>query len=249
MKSKIAFALLVALSISANACSQNETTSDNSNSTSSISSFVPSVPSKEEGVSLEKFTEEVDKLGQINERPFRMSFQITETVVGTYPICRRNSSDLLSEGVYNSTLVVESADGNLSKSKIVGERPNITSTADEFIHGVQYTASGWLSYHANRRTFLNSAQEGEGFKEAFKLDSFRMWMVSWGNRLSNSTVEGTYFDYDEHERTHDEKGYCKTVYVKEYSYLDGTYSRYNAQPKEYHGSYEFVLNGTIEYLD
>ena len=253
MKSLTKLSILAILSFSAIGCANRASSNSGdvsaNSSSSSSSSFVPSVPSKEEGMTLEAFTEEVNKLDQQTAKPFRMTFQITETVVGTYPIYKRNSNELLTEGVYNSTLVVESTDGNLSNSKLVGERPSNSSRADEFINGVVYTVSGWLNYHAQRRSFLDSALEGEGFKETFYRDSYRMWMVSWGNRLANHSVQGTYFGYDEHERTHDEKGYCKTVYVKEYEYLDGSISRYGTQYTEYHGSYDFVLNGTIEYLD
>lgn len=253
MKSFAKLSVLAILSFSAIGCSNQISSnsgdvSANSSSLSS-SSFVPSVPSKEEGVTLDKFTEEANKLDPQTVRPFRMSFQITETVVGTYPIYRRNKNELLPEGVYNSTLVVESSDGELSHSKLVGDKPDTTNRSDDFAQGVIYNVTGWLNYHKQRRSFLNQALEGEGFKETFYLDSFRMWMVSWGNRLANHSVKGTYFGYDEHERTHDEKGYCKTVYVKEYEYLDGSISRYGTSYTEYHGSYEFVLNGTIEYLD
>ena len=254
MKSFAKLSVLAVLSFSAIGCAnQAPSNSSGSNastsSLSSISSYVPSIPSKEEGVTLDKFTEEVNKIGQIPAKAFRMTFQITETVVGTYPIYKKNSTELLSEGVYNTTLVVESTDGNLSSSKVVGDRPNTTTRADDYARGVVYTVSGWLNYHAQRRSFLDSALDGEGFKETFYIDSFRMWMVSWGNRPANLSLKGTYFAYDEHERTFDEKGYCKTVYVKEYEYLDGSISRYGSQYTEYHGSYELALNGTIEYLE
>ena len=254
MKSFAKLSVLAVLSFSAIGCA-NQTPSNSSgsnastSSSSSISSYVPSIPSKEEGVTLDKFTEEVNKIGQIPAKAFRMTFQITETVVGTYPIYKKNGTELLSEGVYNTTLVIESADGVISNTKVVGERPNTTNRADEFAFGTQYDINGWLAYHKQRRTFLDSALEGEGFKETFYLNSFKMWMVSWGNRLANHSTKGTYFGFDEHERTFDENGYCKTIYCRQYDYLDGSISRYGTTYTEYHGSYDFVLNGTVEYLN
>ena len=252
MKSFFRISALFVLSLTAIGCSNNTSsnsgTSESSES-SSASTFNPSIPSRQEGVTLDAFTEEVNKLEQSTQRPFRITYQFVETVVGTFPIYKRNGSDLLEEGVYNSTLVLESSDGSQSKLKVVGERPNTTSSADSFTSGTTLDAKGWLGYHGNRRRFLDSAQEGEGFEETFYLDAFRMWMVIWGNRPANSQVDGTYFGYEEFERTHDENGYCKTIYYRDYRYIDGVFSRWNTQPKEYHGSYDFLVQGTVEYLD
>ena len=249
MKSFFRISALFVLSLTAIGCSNNVSSSNGGTSeSSSTSTFTPSIPSRQEGVTLEAFTEETNKLSAMSEKPFRMTFQITETLVGTYPIYKRNSSELLAEGVYNSTLVIESSDGSLSKTKVVGDRPNTTNNSDLYASGTTYDVKGWLAYHKQRRSFLDSAQEGEGFKETFYLESFRMWFVSWGNRPANSSVEGTYFGFEEQERTFDENGYCKTIYLKDYRYMDGVFSRWDTQPKEYHGSYETVVNGTVEYL-
>ena len=253
MKRYIFTVLSFIIALSMSACSRNSVSNESTLSSSSeeptSSSYVPVIPSKEEGVTLDAFTEKVNELSSLSQRPFRITYQIVETVVGTYPIYKRNGSELLEEGVYNTTLVIESSDGTQSKTKVIGDRPNTTSTADAFTSGTILDAKGWLSYHKQRRSFLDSAQEGEGFKETFYLDSFRMWMVIWGNRPANSSVEGTYFGYEEFERTHDLNGYCKTIYYRNYQYIDGVFSRWDTKPKEYHGSYDFLVNGTVEYLD
>ena len=262
MKSFGKLYLLLVACTSLVACSQSESSfnSDSKESsilTSSIESLSSeqspatsfSIPEREEGISLDAFTEVVNGLENLTEKAFRMTFQIKETLIGTYPIYKRNSLDLLEEGVYNTTLVIESSDGSANKTKIVGDRPNTTNNAEVYNNGTTYDLKGWLSYHKQRRGFLDYAQEGEGFKETFSLNPYKMWMVSWGNRPSNSSVEGTYFAFEEHERTFDEVGYCKTIYLRDYRYVDGTFSRWDTKPKEYHGCYDMVVTGTIEYPD
>ena len=120
-------------------------------------------------------------------------------------------------------------------------------------YGREYTSSvtpsGWLGYHSQRRNFLNSAQEGEGFEESFYTNPLTLWMRIWGRRPANAQMDGIYFGYEEFERVYNTEGYCASLKIKEYTYMKGTLSSWNNPTREYDGSYEYSLTCAIEYLE
>ena len=168
MKRNYPFILLLIFGISMGACSQSEGSSkgsvsseqssssieSSSSEVSSSSIYTPSIPSREEGISLAAFEEEVNKLDAYTKKPFRITFHLIETVVGTYPIYMKRSQELLPEGVYVTDVVIESADGNPGNVRVIGEGPNTTNQADIITNGVVVDVRSWISYHKQRRSHM-----------------------------------------------------------------------------------------------
>ena len=246
-------------------CSVNETTSssitsssisnsDSSAISSSTSSNATAIPSKEEGVTLETFTEAVNKLEeQTNNKKIRISYHIVETLEGSVPNATFRNRDSLPEGQTVTDLVLESRNNSAGDLKVITGQ-STTSFSGNFTSGIYITINDWLSYHKEKRN--NAAREAMPgwniFHESLKVTPFNMWMVYAGNRPANASVEGTYLSYEEYERTFDQNGYCQTLLYREHTYIDGTYTANNIsheEPKQYKGTFDAVATATIEYLD
>ena len=253
MKRSLVFALLFIAGLSMSACSSNPSYSiNNSNSDgSSSSSFIPTVPSKEGGITIEAFTEEINKLEpQSNNRNIRVSYHIVETLEGSVPGATKRNGDLLPEGETITDLVLESRNNSANNLKIISGQAN-TSFSQHFTSGVSIGFSDHLSYLNTRRDAVTrEAQPGWNvFKENLKINPFDMWMVESGNRPANADVEGTFFAYTEDERTFDRNGYCQTMMIKEFTYIDGIYNKWDVTPQNYQGSFTAIAQATFEYLE
>lgn len=237
-----------------NSSNTNTSASDTSENISSTSSktgtFSYDLPEKEKGLTLEAFENELNKLSPKDARKVRYHYHSEEKLIGTYPMNMVDGSSM-QEGEYNIDLVTEpKTDNTDSIIKVISGTPTTKNqrVLAQYTSGI--TAKAWLSYHNTQRQFLKYAQEGEGFEERFYTGPLTTWMMSWGNRPSNAKMEGTYFGYNEFERIHDEQGYCVTFRWKEFYYMDGTLvPTANNKPTEYHGSYEWNMSCTFEYLD
>ena len=269
MKQKIAFAILFALGLSISACSQNQTSSNvdssrgnsldtssisNSSSTASSSSpaFSYSFQNKEEGFTLEQITEEISKIDPQPEeqKKVRYTWHIVEKITGNYYKAMLDGSEM-PEGEIVGDFVSETKNSNLDTNiQLISGTP---VTQIQQFYAKTYTSSvtpsGWLSYHSQRRSFLNSAQEGEGFEERFYTNPLTLWMRIWGNRPANAQMDGIYFSYEEFERVYNAQGYCTSLNIKEYTYMQGTLSSWNNPTRDYNGSYEYSLTCAIDYLD
>ncbi len=62
-------------------------------------------------------------------------------------------------------------------------------------------------------------------------------------------MDGIYFSYEEFERIYNAEGYCTSLKIKEYTFMQGTLSSWNNGSRYYDGSYEYTLTCGIEYLD
>ena len=210
-----------------------------------------SLPEREPGVSLETFEEEIQKLeSQTNNRKIRISYHIVEALQGSVPSANYKNGNPLPEGETVTDLVLESRNGSSTSLKLISGQ-STTSFTDTFTSGISITIKDWLSYHKERRSAAErEAQKGWNiFNECLKVNPFDMWMVYAGNKPANSSVEGTFFGYNEYERTFDENGYCQTLLFREYTYIDGRFSRWDTDPKYYKGTFDAVATATIEYLD
>ena len=260
MKRNIAFALLFVLGLSIGACSSNgsasseqDPSSSGLSSADSSSSFTPPVPmpSREGGITQEAFSAELEKLEpQTNNRKIRLSYHIVETLEGSTPNATTRNGAPLSEGQTVTDLVLESRNDSASDLKLISGEAS-TRFSQNFTSGIVIVIKSWLSYHNERR----SAAEREAqatwtiFDENFKANPFSMWMVYAGTKPANSGVEGTYFAYNEYERTFDENGYCQTILFRDFTYIDGIYSRWDTDPQYYKGTFDAVATATIEYLE
>ena len=173
-----------------------------------------------------------------------------EKITGNYYKTMLDGSEM-SEGETVGDFVSETRKHNLDTDiQLISGTP-VTQMQQYYARNYtsSVTPSGWLSYHAQRRGFLDNAQEGEGFIERFYTKPLTLWMRSWGRRPANAQMDGTYFSFDELERVYNAEGYCTSLKIKEYTYMQGTLSSWNNGSRYYDGSYEYTLTCAIEYLD
>ena len=274
MKRKILFAILFVLSLSISACSLSEhsfdggssliktsinnsstsgsSTSVSSSSGSSFPSYSYSFENKESGLTLEQIKDEINKIDPQPEeqKKVRYTWHIEEKITGNYYKTMLDGSEM-PEGEIVGDFVSEPKKHNLdSNIQLISGTP---VTQMQKFYGREYTSfitpSGWLSYHSQRRQFLNSALEGEGFEERFYTNPLTLWMRIWGRRPANAQMDGIYFSYEEFERVYNNEGYCTSLKIKEYTYMKGSLSSWNNPTREYNGSYEYSLTCAIEYLE
>lgn len=274
MKRKIVTSLLFVLGITLSACSireisfnsksdepgssfSNDSSIDSSDIISSSgdsasSGFSYSFEEKKQGLTLEQITEEINKIDpQPQEKQkVKYTWHIVEKLTGTYYKAMLDGSEM-PEGEIVGDFVTETRNHNLDASITLISGTPVTQTQQLYARNYtsSVTPSGWLSYHAQRRQFLNSAQEGEGFIERFYVNPLTLWMRSWGRRPANAQMDGTYFSFDELERVYNAAGYCTSLKIKEYTYMKGSLSSWNNPTRDYDGSYECSLTCAIEYLD
>ena len=269
MKRKIVISLLFIIGISLSACSPKESSFssqssgsessdvsdssiDSSSSDSSSSGYSYSFEDKESGLTLEQITDEINKINpqpQENKK-VRYTWHIVEKITGNYFKTMLDGSEM-PEGEIIGDFVSEPKNHNLdSNIQLISGTP---VTQMQQYYARNYTSSvtpkGWLSYHEQRRVFLKSAQEGEGFEERFYTGPLTLWMRIWGRRPANAQMDGIYFSYEEFERIYNAEGYCTSLKIKEYTFMQGTLSSWNNGSRYYDGSYEYTLTCGIEYLD
>ena len=234
--------------------SEESSSSITSNESSISSSFMYSYSfeNKEAGLTLEQIQDEISKIDpQPQEQvKVRYTWHIVEKITGNYFKTMLDGSEM-PEGETVGDFVSETSNHNLDASiRLISGTP-VTQMGQYYARNYtsSVTPSGWLSYHSQRRQFLNSAQEGEGFEERFYANPITLWMRIWGRRPANAQMDGIYFSYEEFERTYNAAGYCTSLKIKEYTFMQGTLSSWNNSPRYYDGSYEYTLTCGIEYLE
>ena len=274
MKQKHSFILLFVFAVSIGACTQtigsskkesdsllsisseelsisSDLSTDLSSGDSSSSVFSYPFENKEQGLTLEQITDEIN---QIDPQPqekqkVRYTWHIVEKLTGTYYKAMLDGSEM-PEGEIVGDFVSEPNNNLDTNIKLISGTP---VTQMQQLYAKQYTSSvtpsGWLSYHAQRRQFLDNAQEGEGFEERFYTNPLTLWMRIWGRRPANAQMDGIYFSYEEFERVYNAAGYCTSLKIKEYTYMKGSLSSWNNPTRDYDGSYEYSLTCAIEYLE
>ena len=270
MKRNHLFILLIIFGVSMGACSTTESSfssestskpessisSDSSVNRLSSSSAFPSYSyafeDKESGLSLEQITDEINKIDPQPEEKVkvRYTWHIVEKITGHYYKAMLDGSEM-PVGETVGDFVSEPKTSNLDTNiKLISGTP-VTQMQQFYARNYtsSVTPSGWLGYHADKRRFLDSAQEGEGFEERFYTNPLILWMRSWGRRPANAQMDGIYFSYNEFERVYNAAGYCTSLKIKEYTYMKGALSSWNNPTREYDGSYEYSLTCSIEYLE
>lgn len=274
MKRNITFAVLFVISLLVSACSQSlvsskdsvldvessnpllSTTSsdsinDLSSSDSASSGFSYSFENKEAGLTLDQITEEINKINPQPEEKVkvRYTWHIVEKLTGNYYKVMLDGSEM-PEGEIVGDFVSETRTNNLDANIDLISGTPVTDMQKFYAQNYtsSVTPSGWLSYHSQKRQFLDSAQEGEGFEERFYTNPLTLWMRSWGRRPANAQMDGIYFSYNEFERVYNAAGYCTSLKIKEYTYMKGSLSSWNNPTRDYDGSYEYSLTCAIEYL-
>lgn len=226
--------------------------SDVSSSGSIESEFAFLFDNKEDGLTLDQINEEINKINPKpqEQRKVRYTWHIVEKLTGNYRKAMLDGTQM-PEGEIVGDFVSEPKNHNLDSNITIISGTPVTQMQQYYARNYtsSVTPSGWLSYHADRRRFLDSAQEGEGFEERFYANPITLWMRSWGRRPANARMDGVYFSYSELERVYDANGYCTTFKVKEYTYMKGTLTSFNNGSVDYDGSYEYTLTCGIEYLE
>ena len=240
------------LSSDSSSISDDSSIGDSSSANSSSSDYSYPFENKEAGLTLEQIKSEIN---QINPQPqeqrkVRYTWHIVEKITGNYYKTMLDGSEM-PEGEIAGDFVSEPRNSNLDTNiQLISGTP---VTQMQKYYAQQYTSSitpsGWLGYHSQRRQFLDSAQEGEGFEERFYTNPLTLWMRIWGRRPANAQMDGIYFGYEEFERVYSVEGYCTSLKIKEFTYMQGTLSSWNNGSQYYNGSYEYSLTCAIEYLD
>ena len=247
--------LVSSSSLSSSSISSNESESSitsDSTSGSSTSSFSYSFENKESGLTLEQITDEINRIDPQpqEQKKVRYTWHIVEKLTGNYYKTMLDGSEM-PEGEIVGDFVSETRNHNLDANiQLISGTP-VTQMQQYYARNYtsSITPSGWLSYHSQRRQFLNSAQEGEGFEERFYTNPMTLWMRIWGRRPANAQMDGIYFGYEEFERVYNTEGYCTSLKIKEYTYMQGTLSSWHNPTRDYDGSYEYTLTCAIEYID
>ena len=274
MKRKIFTALLFVIGISLISCSTSESSFESSSSElksstsasltsissaisssssgSSFPSYSYSFENKEAGLTLEQIQEEINKIDPKPQenRKVRYTWHIVEKITGNYFKAMLDGSEM-PEGETIGDFVSEPRNNNQDTNiQLISGTP-VTQMQQYYARNYtsSVTPSGWLGYHADKRRFLDSAQEGEGFEERFYTNPLILWMRSWGRRPANAQMDGIYFSYNEFERVYNAAGYCTSLKIKEYTYMQGVLSSWNNPTREYNGSYEYSLTCAVEYLE
>ena len=225
---------------------------ESSSSDSSTSEFSYPFENKEAGLTLEKIEDEISKIDPQpqEQRKVRYAWHIAEIITGNYYKTMLDGSEM-PEGEIVGDFVSEPRNSNLDTNITLISGTPVTQMQQYYAR--QYTSSvtpsGWLGYHFDKRRFLDSAQEGEGFEERFYINPLTLWMRSWGRRPANAQMDGIYFSYNEFERVYNAAGYCTSLKIKEYTYMKGSLSSWNNPTRDYDGTYEYSLTCAIEYLE
>ena len=265
MKRNILFALTFLATLSLAACAhditssniestssaQNTSSVESTSSSASSSVFSSSFPSKDGGISLEDFETETKKLPATTEsRKIRITYNTTITLEGSTFNATLRDGKPMTEGTLTNTFVLESRNNSASDLKLVSgqTRTNYERTCE---NGIAIGISNWLSYQKTRKAAIaREAQQGwNQFDDYYSLNPYRCWMMEGGYRPGNADVEGVYYSYNIIDRTFDENGYCTSIYIKEYTYIDGTLIVWDRDPTYYKGSLTNIIEGTIEYLE
>ena len=265
MKAFIKLSLLLSVTLGVLGCnnvSSSEVNNDSSNAeiassnvdlssseTSSLYSY--DFPKKEDGLSLDEINEVLDAMDPQpqEKRKVRYNWHIVEKLIGTYQTTMSDGT-LMPEGEYTLDMVTETRTDNMDANlKVISGEPYTKNQRLYTTYSAAVTPKGWLSYHKQRRQFLDSAQEGEGFEERFYTEPLTLWMMIWGRRPANASIDGEMFDLYEFERVYNTEGYCTTFYMREFHYIKGTLTSWNNGSHYYNGTYEWITNCTLEYID
>ena len=240
------------IALSSDSKPEKSSSEELSSSAGTSNSYSYDFPKKEDGLTLDQIQEEIAKIDPQpqEQKKVRYTWHIVEKLTGTYHNAMLDGSEM-PEGEIVGDFVSETRKHNLDANiQLISGTP---VTQMQQLYARNYTSNvtpkGWLSYHAQRREFLKSAQEGEGFEERFYTGPLTLWMRIWGRRPENAQMDGTYFCYEEFERVYNEEGYCTSLKIKEYTYMQGTLSSWNNGSRYYNGSYEYSLSCAIEYLE
>jgi hypothetical protein len=264
MKNITKLSLLFFVTSSIVGCTNNVNVSSSNIDSSSVESSSShfSVPtsysvSKEAGISLDDFTQIVDATNTENYRHVRITYHITETIVGDFYVSYKDNKGYVPEGELVTDFVIESYDSSNGRIDFKVISDNITTSGpDQFKSGTSLTMKAWLSYHDSQRKRAESSQFEIGYEERFysSTDTYNMWFETWGYNLmvpSGYKYEGDYFALEEYNKTFNKEGYLKHMYYRcnRVAYGEMLSANSSEETKHYNGTYEMVLNAEVAYLD
>ena len=68
-----------------------------------------------------------------------------------------------------------------------------------------------------------------------------------GRRIPNAQIDGTFYGFEEYDRTFDENGLVNYLCYREYREIDGNFKRYDTDEKYYKGTYFLTVEARITY--
>ena len=242
-------ALLSAI-VLATGCSNNNNADSSSSvsSNTSITSESSSAFVEGEGISLENFTNEVNKLGEI-PTPTRIiyNYEIHETLTGTWYLATDTNGKRLADGTdvtVTATLTVETG---VSNPQPVGEIS--TNAMRNLVVESPVKITEWMSYQKqNREASQQTNTSLNNFQEKFAINPLKMYMLASYSRVGDgTTIDGQYSNVQEFCRTFNSDGNVKEFTYKEVTEVDGVVQRGIGKPESMKGKWVVDLKCTVQY--
>lgn len=200
-------------------------------------------------LSPEAFEENINKINYGTYTKANIEYTVRECLIGSMPGVNYQNGDPLPDG---SLLTLKMNAEQTSDLKVTCNYPNpseLTYSVKELITGANVVnIKSWLSYHKQRRPTENSIWvEGEGMYEKLYANPYKTWMKIVGRRIPNAQIDGTFYGFEEYDRTFDENGLVNYLCYREYREIDGNFKRYDTDEKYYKGTYFLTVEARITY--
>ena len=242
---------LLSIIVLATGCSNNNN-ADSSNSVSSDASITSESSSafiEGEGLSLENFTNEVNKLGEI-PTPTRViyHYEIHETLIGTWYLATDTHGQRLADGTDVTTTATLTVETGASNPKPVGEIS--TNAMRKLITDTPISIKSWMNYQKQCRDDAQNDQTGRvnNFQEKFAINPLKTYMLANQARVGDgTTVDGQYSNVQEFCRTFNSDGNVKEFTFKEVTEVDGAVRENGEKPENMKGKWVVDLTCTVQY--
>lgn len=200
-------------------------------------------------LSPEQYEEVISKINYGTYVKANIEYTTRECIIGSMPGVTYQNGDPLPDG---SFLTLKTDAEQTSDLKVTCNYPNpseLSYSVKELVTGANVVnIKGWLSYHKQRRPNEHTTMvEGEGMYEKLYTDPYKTWMKIVGRRIPNAQLEGTFYGFEEYDRTFDENGLVNYLSYREYREIDGNFKRNDTKEKYYKGTYLITVEARITY--
>ena len=201
------------------------------------------------GVSLEAFTNEVNKLDDI-PKPKRViyNYEIHETLIGTWYLATNTHGQRLADGTDVTTTATLTVETGASNPKPVGEIS--TNAMRNLIAETPISIKNWLNYQKQCRDAAQNDQTGRvnNFQEKFAINPLKTYMLESLTRVGDgTTVDGQYSNVQEFCRTFNSNGNVDKFTFKEVTEVDGAVRQNGDRLENMKGKWVIDLKCTVQY--
>ena len=200
-------------------------------------------------LSPEDFEEQINAINYGTYVKANVEYTIRECLIGSVPGVANQNNEPLADGAFLSAKVSAVQTPSYDLTYTFPESTQFSYDVRQIISSSNVASiKAWLSYHKQRRPTENTVWfEGEGMYEKLYHNPYKMWMKTVGKRIPNSNIEGSFYGFEEYDRTFEENGLVNYVSFREYEEIDGIFSRYDTEPKYYKGKHFLSVEAHITY--